>query len=75
MLLGISANLFTADVVASAVDISVSICSLLIKASSLICKDPSRSDSVLILLVLLELVLVPCSFTLHVFHFPTGNSV
>ena len=57
MLLGIPANLFTAGVVAGAVDISVSVRSSLVEASSLICKDPSCSDNASILLVLLELVL------------------
>ena len=61
MLLGISANLFTAGVVAGAVDISVSICSLSVEASSLICKDPSHSDNASISFVLVELVLVPHS--------------
>jgi len=58
MLLGIPADLFTAGVAAGAVDISVSICSLLVEASSLICKDPSYSNNTFILFVLLELVLV-----------------
>jgi len=57
MLLGIPANSFIAGVVAGAVEISVSICSSLIEASSLICKDPSHSDNAFILLVLLGLVL------------------
>jgi len=74
MLLGIPADLFTA-VGAGAVYISMSVCSLFIEASLLICKDPSRSDNASILFVLLELVLVPCSFALHVFCFSTGSSV
>ena len=57
MLLSIPANLFTAGVVAGAVDISVSVHLSLVEASSLICKDPSRSDNASISLVLLELVL------------------
>ena len=57
MLLGISVNSFIADVVAGAVDISVSICLLLVEASLLICKDPSCSNNTSILLVLLELIL------------------
>ena len=39
-------------------DISVSVHSSLLEASSVICKDPSHSDNVLILFILLELVLV-----------------
>ena len=42
-----------------ATDISVSICSYSLEASSMICKDPSHSDNVLILFILLKLVLVP----------------
>ena len=61
MFLGIPASLFTVG--ADAVDISVSVCSLL-EASLLICKDSSHSDNASILFVLLELVL----FILHVFH-------
>ena len=59
MLLGISADLFTAG----AVDISVSICLSLVEASWLICKDPSHSDNASILFVLLELILA--SHSLH----------
>ena len=58
MLLGTSADLFIAGVGAGAVDISVSVCSSFVEASLLICKDPSHSDNVSILFVLLELVLV-----------------
>jgi len=43
---------------AGAADISVFICSYLLEASSVICKDPSCSDNTSILFVLLELVLV-----------------
>jgi len=75
MLFGIPANSFTAGVAAGAVDISVSIGSWFVKASSLICKDPSCSDNTSISFVLLELVLVPHSFTLYVFCFLAGNSV
>ena len=57
MLLGIPANSFTTGATAGAVDISVSICSLLVEASWLICKDPSHSDNASISFVLLELVL------------------
>ena len=47
---------------ASATDISVSVGSYSsVEASSLICKDPSHSDSTSILFALLELVLVPSS--------------
>jgi len=57
MLLSIPADSFTAGIIAGAVDISVSIRLLLVEASLLICKDPSRSDNASISLVLLELVL------------------
>ena len=43
---------------AGAADISVSICLYLLKAFSVIYKDPSCSDNTSILFVLLELVLV-----------------
>ena len=43
---------------AGAVDISVSICSLFVEASSVILRDPSHSDNASILFVLLELVVV-----------------
>ena len=43
---------------AGATDISVSICSYSLEVSSVICKDSSHSDNVLILFILLELVLV-----------------
>ena len=44
---------------AGATDISsMDVCSYLSEASSMICKDPSRSDNVSISFVLLELVLV-----------------
>ena len=58
MLLGISADSFTAGVIASAIDISMSIRLSLVEAFSLICKDPSCSDNASISFVLLELVLV-----------------
>ena len=61
MLLGIPADLFAAGVAAGAIDISVSVCLLSVKASLLICKDPSHSDNASILFVLLELVLDLCS--------------
>ena len=75
MLLGIPANLFTAGVVTGAVDISVSICSLLVEASLLICKDPSRSDNASILFVLLELVLTSHSYCYTCFIFSTDNAI
>ena len=50
--------------VAGATDILVSVCLYsLVEASSLICKDPSRSDNASISFVLLELVLSFCSFS------------
>ena len=58
ILFGNPACMFSAVVVAGATDISVSVCSYSsVEASSLICKDPSRSDNASILFVLLELVL------------------
>ena len=63
MLLGIPADSFTTGATAGAVDISVSICSLLVEASWLICKDPSHSNNTSISFVLLELILV--SHSLH----------
>ena len=44
---------------------SVSICLYSLKASSVICKDPSLSDNASILFVLLELVLV----SFHSLHY------
>ena len=61
MLLGIPADSFIAGVIAGAVDISVSVCSSLVEASSLICKDPSHSDNASISLVLLGLILASYS--------------
>ena len=58
---GIPAYIFSfiATAGAGAVDISsVVVCLYLLEASSMICKDPSCSDNVLISFVLLELVLV-----------------
>ena len=69
MLLGILTDLFTADIAAGAVDISMSICSLSVEASLLICKDPSHSDNASISFVFLELVLVPCSLHYMCFVF------
>ena len=66
MFFGILAYMFSLLIAgAGAVDISVSICLYLLEASSVICRDPSRSDNVLISFVLLELVLVP----LHSLHY------
>ena len=50
--------LFIVTVSTGADDISVSICSSSLEASSVICKDPSHSDNASILFVLLELILV-----------------
>ena len=61
MFFGIPAYTFSfiATASAGAVDISsVVICSYLLEASSMICKNPSCSDNALILFVPLELVLV-----------------
>ena len=69
MLFGIPADSFTAGVASGAVDHSVSICSLLVKASWLICKDPSCFDNASILFVLLELVLASCSLHYMCFVF------
>ena len=69
MLLGISAKSFIAGVIAGAVDISVSVRSLLVEASSLICKDSSHSDNASILLVLLELILASRSLYYMCFVF------
>ena len=63
MLLGIPADSFTTGATAGAVDISVSVCLLLVEASWLICKDPSHSNNTSISFVLLELILV--SHSLH----------
>ena len=57
MLLGIPADLFIAGVIAGTIDISVSVCLLLVEASLLIYKDPSHSNNASILFVLLELIL------------------
>ena len=63
MLFGMTAYTFSfAGAGAGAADISVSVCLYLLKASFVICKDPSCSDNTSILFVLLELILVPfCS--------------
>ena len=56
-------SLFATATGAGATDISsVVVCSYSSKASSVICKDPSCSDSASISFVLLELVLVPRSY-------------
>jgi len=60
---------------AGAADISsVVVRSYLLEASSVICKDPKRSDIVSTPFVLLELVLSSCSYMLHVFC-STDNAV
>ena len=64
MFLGISACTFSLFITGT-IDISVSICSSSLKASSVIFKDPSHSDNALILFVLLELIL-SC---LHSFYY------
>ena len=56
-------SLLIAD--AGAADISVSICSYSLEASSMICRDPSYSNNASISFVLLELVLV----LLYSFHY------
>ena len=61
MFFGIPTCPFSLTVIAGAdaVDISSVVVHLyLLEASSVICKDPSHSDNILILFVLLELVLV-----------------
>ena len=58
-------SLITAGAGAGADNISVSIHSYLLEASSVICKDLSHSNNVLISFVLLELILVP----LHSLHY------
>ena len=75
MLLGISADSFTAGVVAGAVDISMSIRLSFVEASLLICKDPSRSDNASISFVLLELILTSRSYCYMCFIFLTDNAV
>ena len=62
-------------VIASAVDISVSIHLSSLEASSVIFKDPSLSDNASILFVLLDIVL-SCSHSFHYMYFisSTGNS-
>ena len=75
MLLGISADSFTAGVVAGAVDISMSIRLSFVEASLLICKDPSHSDNASISFVLLELILTSRSYCYMCFIFLTDNAV
>ena len=59
MLFGMTAYMFLfTGAGASAVDISVSVCLYLLEASFVIYKNPSRSNNVSILFVLLELILV-----------------
>ena len=68
--------LFAAAAGASATDISSVVVYLYSsEAFSMIFKDSSYSDSASISFVFLELVLVPHSFILHIFRFPTGNAI
>jgi len=63
-------SLFPTAAGAGATDISsVVVCSYLSEASSVICKDPNRSDNASILFVLLELVLVSRSYCYTCFVF------
>ena len=73
MFFGIPACMFSLIAAGTGVpDIFVSVCLLLLKAFSVICKDPSFSDNASILFVLLELVLVLlCSFY-YAFFVPDG---
>ena len=69
-------SLFATAADAGATDISsVVVCSYSSEASSVICKDPNRSDSASISFVLLELVLVSCSYCYTCFVFSTNNAV
>ena len=77
---GISTNTFlpiSMAMDAGAVDISVSVCSLvLFEASSVILRDPNLSDNASKSFVHLELVLfILCSYVLHAFHSSTDNAV
>ena len=66
MFFGIPACTFSLLIAGTgAVDISVSVCSYLLEASSVIYKDPSYSNNISISFVLLELILVP----LHSLHY------
>ena len=65
MLFGMTACMFSFIVAgAGAADISVSIYLYLLKAFSVIYRDPSCSDNVSISFILLELILVPL-YSLH----------
>jgi len=79
MFLGNPACLFSwlvPAIVAGATDISVSVRSSLVEASTMICKDPSYSDNASISFVLLELIMVfSCSYCYTCFIFLTDNSV
>ena len=66
---------FSWFVVTGATNISVSVHSLLIEASLLICKDSSHSDNASISFILLELVLTSCSYCYTCFVFSTDNTV
>ena len=58
MLFDMTACMFSFVAGAGAADISMSVCSYSLEASSVICKNPSHSDNASILFILLELVLV-----------------
>ena len=76
MLFGVTTYIFSLNAAgAGTTDISVSVCSYLFEAFSVICKDPSHSDNVLILSILLELILVPLCSLHYTCFIPTGNSV
>ena len=62
-------------IVAGATDISVSVCLLLVEASSMICKDSSHSNNASILFVLLGFVVSSCSYCYTYFVFLTDNAV
>jgi len=79
MFLGNLACLFSwlvAAIIAGSADISMSVCLSLVEASSVIYKDPSHSDNISILFVLLELIVVSsCSYCYTCFIFSTDNAV
>ena len=60
--------LFATAASAGTTDISVSVHSYLLEASSVICKNPSCSDNALISFILLELVLVLLCSLNYMFH-------
>ena len=79
MLLDTSACTFSwliPAIVAGTADISVSVHSSLVEASSVICRDPSCSNNALILFVLLELIIVPSHSDCYTcFVFSTDNAI